>query len=207
MEMEYTEDSIKSISPGEHVRLRPNMYFGCFEENSLDSLAFEIACHAFDEYFDGKCTELRLSVWRNACKIWYNAGMSLQPMQYENITHLEAIMTVFFTCSNLKKHLAVGQKHCNTGIAAINFGSEKCHVTTHWKGKKGIFTFEHGETVSRNIEACARKLTWTEIHIQPNPAVFGDLQFSSQGIAERVQEIREELKNLNFVVEDRIRES
>ncbi|MBL0020016.1 MAG: hypothetical protein IPP17_27200 [Bacteroidetes bacterium] len=204
--MEYTEDNIKSISSGEHVRLRPKLYFGCFEENSLDSMAFEIACHAFDEYFDGKCTEIRLRVWRNACAIWYDAGMSLQPMQYENITHLEAIMTIFYACTNLKKHLAVGQQHCNTGIAAINFASKKCHVTTHWEGQKGKFAFEHGETISRNIEPCANDTVWTEIHIQPNPLVFGDLQFTSQGIAERALEIREQLKDLNFVVEDCISE-
>ncbi len=53
MSKKYRADDIKALEPGEHVRMRPRLYFEkCYAENSLDSLPFEVLCHAFDEYFD-----------------------------------------------------------------------------------------------------------------------------------------------------------
>jgi DNA gyrase/topoisomerase IV subunit B len=204
MEEKYTIESIEILEGGQAIRRRPGLYFDCFEKKSLDSLAFEIACHAFDEYFDGKCTELRLTVWGDACSIWYNAGMSLQLMPYEDFTDLEAMMTVLYACTNLKKHLAVGKKYCHVGMASVNHASEKCLVTTVCEGQKGTFEFADGEIIARNIEPCEPDSTWTEILIQPSTSIFGDLKFTSKGIAERAAEIRDQLKDLDFVVEDRI---
>ncbi|KFF25973.1 hypothetical protein IW16_14020 [Chryseobacterium vrystaatense] len=55
------------------------MYFEkCFEEHNLNSIALEILCPAIDEYFDGNCSEIRLSIKENAVQIEYNAGMELR---------------------------------------------------------------------------------------------------------------------------------
>lgn len=203
MATEYNEDSIRSIEPREHVAMRPGLYFDCFEVGSLDSLAFEIACHAFDEYFDGKCAKLKLTVWSHSVSIWYDAGMSLQE-RHEGMTAAEAMMTQFYACSNLKKHLAVGQKHCQTGMAAINFAAARCSLTTVWEGQRGTFVFENGVTQRKQIEPDPTGASWTEIFVELNQAVFGELQFTSAGIAEREVEIKAELEGLSFVVDDRI---
>lgn len=78
-EKKYTESSIKSLDWKEHIWLRPVMYFEkCFEEHNLNSIALEILCPAIDEYFDGNCSEIRLSIKENAVQIEYNAGMELR---------------------------------------------------------------------------------------------------------------------------------
>ncbi|WP_445710934.1 hypothetical protein [Flavobacterium sp.] len=62
MKEKYTADDIKSLDGGSHVRMRPEMYFEkCYTEQSLNSIVFEVLCHAFDEYLDGNCTEIKLS--------------------------------------------------------------------------------------------------------------------------------------------------
>ncbi|MBX7226344.1 MAG: hypothetical protein K1X55_09960 [Chitinophagales bacterium] len=199
------EDSIRALEVGEHIRMRPKMYFEkCFSENSLDSLPFEVLCHAFDEYFDGNCDEIELTVWKNSFSIKYNSGMSLEKYINENITKAEIIMTEIRACSNLKKHLAVGQEFCGLGMATINFASDKCKLTTVWNNLKGTFEFQNGKTIRKNIESFLSEVSWTEILVQPNNLLFENLHLTSKGIEEKSSEIIKRLKDLKFIVNDLI---
>jgi len=205
MKRKYTEDSIQALEAGEHIRIRPKMYFEkCFSENSLDSLPFEVLCHAFDEYFDGNCNEIKLIAWNHYFSIRYNVGMPLSTT-IEKLTKAEIIMTKIGACSNLKKHLAVGQEFCGLGMATINFASEKAKLTTVWNNQKGTFEFQDGKTISKNIEPFQSEDSWTEIYVQPNKLLFENLHFTSKGIEEKATEIRKRLKDLNFIVEDKIK--
>lgn len=139
MHKKYIEDDIQSLSVSDAVRLRPQLYFQkCFEENTLDSLPFEVACHAFDEYYDGNCNSLKIKLSENAFSIHYNAGMSLEYGVHDKPL-AELIMTQIFACRNEKKHLAVGDEFCNLGIATINYAAEVCELTTISKNTKGVF--------------------------------------------------------------------
>ena len=204
MKRKYTEDNIQALEAGEHIRMRPKMYFEkCFEENSLDSLPFEVLCHAFDEYFDGNCKEIKLTVWKQAFSIKYDVGMPLSNT-IEKLTKAEIIMTKIGACSNLKKHLAVGQEFCGLGMATINFASENCNLITVWNNQKGTFEFQDGKTISKNIEPFQSEVSWTEIYVQPNKLLFENLHFTSKGIEEKATEIRKRLKSLSFIVENKI---
>lgn len=203
---EYTSDNIQSLSGRAHVLLRPRMYFEqCFSEESLDAIPFEVLCHAFDEYFDGNCKEIQLTVWKDSFSIKYDVGMPLRKIKYQEFTYPEMIMTKMMACSNLKKHLAVGQEFCSLGMATINFASEKSTLTSVWQHQKGTFEFEYGELTSREIVAYDTQESWTEIFIQPNKSIFKELQFTSNGIFERVTKIKKRLPDLNFNVEDNIK--
>lgn len=205
MKKKYTEDDIQALDVGEYIRMRPKMYFEkCFLENSLDSIPFEVLCHAFDEYFEGNCNEIELTVWMNSFSIKYNSGISLEIVKHEKISKAEIIMTKIGSCSNLKKHLAVGQEFCGLGMATINFASENCKLTTVCNNLKGTFEFQNGLTIMKNIESYQREDSWTEIFIQPNKLLFDNLHFTSKGIEVKATEIRKRLKGLNFVVNNLI---
>lgn len=206
MKKKYTEDDIQALEAGEHVRMRPKMYFEkCFSENSLDSLPFEVLCHAFDEYFDGNCNEIKLTIWKNSFSIKYNAGISLATVKNENLTNAEIIMTKIGACSNFKKHLAVGQEFCSLGMATINFASEKCKLTTVWQNLKGTFEFENGKLKTKSIESFESKNSWTEIIVKPNKSLFENLEFTTKGIKEKADEINKRLTDLNLVIIDKIK--
>jgi DNA gyrase subunit B len=202
----YIAGDIRSLEAGEHIRMRPELYFEkCFSEKSLDSLPFEVLCHAFDEYFDGNCNEIELTIWKNSFSIKYNTGMSLATMKNKNLTTAEIIMTKLGACSNLKKHLAVGQEFCSLGMATINFASEKCKLTTVWRNQKGIFEFENGKLKSKRIESFNSQISWTEITILPNKSLFENLAFTSKGINKKAGEIKKRLNELSLVVIDKIK--
>ena len=204
MEKEYSSDKIQALSAREHVRLRPLFYFEkCFKENSLDSLPFEVLCHAFDEYFDENCSEIKLTIWKDKFSIIYNAGMPLS-VKYDKLTIAEIIMTKIGACSNLKKHLEVGQEFCSLGMATINFASEKCNLTTLWKNKKGIFKFKNGIINTKNIELFKSDDNWTEIFVKPSIKIFKEIKFKSVGVKANAKMISGRLEKLNLIVEDKI---
>lgn len=201
MKEKFTADNIQALEAGDHIRMRPKMYFEkCFSENSLDSLPFEVLCHAFDEYFDGNCNEIELLIWLNSFSIRYNTGISLEISKNEKISKAEIIMTKIGACSNLKKHLAVGQEFCSLGMATINFASEKCKLTTVWNNQKGFFEFQNGKIITKNFETFQSEVSWTEIYVQPNKLLFENLHFTSHGIKDKALEIRKRLKDLNLTV-------
>ena len=201
MEKKYTAEDIRTLDAGEHIRLRPKLYFDkCFKENSLDSLPFEVLCHAFDEYLEGNCTKIKLKIWENKCILKYNAGMSLD-VKFENITIAETIMTKISACSNYKKHLEVGHEFCELGMATINFASERSELTTVWNEQKGHFKYLNGELKEKFIENVNDEKNYTEILIFPNKNLFEELKFTTKGVQEKAENIQKRMKKLNFIVE------
>jgi len=205
MSKEYTSDDIQSISSREHVRLRPKLYFRkCFSEKTLDSLPFEVICHALDEYYDGNCKEIKLAIWNDYFVVEYDVGMPLKKMKNDDLTYAEIIMTRMMACSNLKKHLSVGDEFCEIGMSTINFASESCELTTVWHNQKGTFIFENGETKSKKITSNKSDESWTKIHVKPLKGIFGNLKFTSKGVNEKAKKINDQLTDLNIKIETHI---
>ncbi len=201
----YTPDEIQVYSIREAVRLRPKMYFDkCFSEKALDAIPFEVLCHAFDEYFDGNCNKIQLTVWKDRFKVEYDTGIPLRKMQHHDLSHAEALMTKFMVCSNLKKHLAVGHEFCHLGMATINFASEVCELTSVWNNQKGVFLFKEGVTVSAQISAYEDSEQWTEIVVKPDKELFGELELTSKGVRKKTQEITKRFSDLTLTVQDEI---
>jgi DNA gyrase subunit B len=200
-EFDYTADDIKVLSFDEHVRLRPQMYFEeCFRDKNLDSLTFEMLCHAFDEYFDGKCKRIEIAVAHDFVTINYDAGISLKSSH--GISTAEAIMTKIWTCKNEKKHLAVGVEFCRLGIATINAGAERCELTTVCGGKKGIFVFEKVKTISRSIKTTGERNEFTRIMLKPDKTIFDDFKFTIEGVNKNAKQVTSKLKGLEIVITD-----
>jgi DNA gyrase/topoisomerase IV subunit B len=198
MDKEFNENNIRTLTALEAVRSRPALYFKpCFEEETLDILIFEGLCHAFDEYFDGNCDEIDLTIWKNSFKVRYNAGMPLGK-KHDDLYYPESIMTRIYTCSNLKKHLAVGEEFCRVGISQINFGSESVQLTTVSDNQKGIFIFKNGETESIKVEAFDSEESWTELHIHPSKELFMNLEITSKGVQTKIKELESKLTGLKF---------
>lgn len=195
--MKHTEDDIESLSARTHVRLKPNLYFEkCFKIGTLDIFPFEAACHAIDEFFDKKCSKIEFEINKNFFLLKYNCGMSLKNFDSET-TFAESILTKIFVCRNHKKHLKVGEEFCELGIATINFASEKCELETISEGKKGEFKFYKGLLTSKKIDN-SNLNEFTQIKMFPDKEIFTNLQFTSEGVKNKFQSLKEKLKYLEM---------
>lgn len=204
MDKTYHADDIQSLSIGEAIRMRPHLYFDkCFQEKTLDSLPFEVLCHAFDEYFDGVCKTIEIAIANDSFTVNYDAGISLEHT-HNGLSKAEIIMTQIFACRNEKKHLAVGEAFCSLGMATINFAAEQCTLTTVCNGTKGLYSFKNGITVSRATEPALGEHDCTHIFIKPDPSIFGPLTFTFDGIRERASQIHAQLKSLEIIIHNNI---
>ncbi|UAY52923.1 hypothetical protein [Ferruginibacter albus] len=204
MDKKYKADDIQILSTGEAIRMRPQLYFNkCFQEKSLNSLPFEVLCHAFDEYFDGVCKTIEIIIANDSFIVNYDAGISLEN-KYDDLTKAEIIMTRIFACRNEKKHLAVGEEFCSLGMATINFAAEQSELTTVCNGIKGHYVFKNGITVSRAIESVPAQNDFTKIFIKPDKSIFENLRFTFDGVTEKAKQINSRLTDLNIIIRNNI---
>ena len=184
--------------------MRPRLYFEkCFSEKTLDSLPFEVLCHAFDEYFDNACTKIEITVCNDSFMVNYNAGISLETKD-GGLSKAEVIMTQVFACKNEKKHLAVGDEFCSLGMATINFAAERCELTAVCKGKRGHYVFENGAIVTRVVDNVKPESEFTKIMIKPNKLLFDNLTFTFDGISAKAKQINTKLQGLEIIVINRV---
>lgn len=196
---EYGE-KIQVLSIFEGIRKRPRLYFQqCFESENLNRIPLEVACHAFDEIVDGSCKSLSISVDKEIAIIEYDVGMSLDKEEYCDLTRAEIIMTQIRACSNLKKHLSVGDDLCQIGIAAINAVCKYCELEIVSNNQKANFRFEEGLTVQREFSNCEHQ-DYTKITIKPDYKVFKNLKFSYEGVLRLAEEYSKKLDGFEIRV-------
>jgi DNA gyrase/topoisomerase IV subunit B len=143
----YSAANIEVLTGLEAIRRRPAMYVGSLDAPELPSrLLLEALCHAIDEVIDGGCTTITISLSGEASAwVEYNAGMSLEPSAPGGkVPAAEVFLVHAKGCHNLKKHLAVGDRHCKLGLAVLNAFSEELIVTTRCAGKSAILHFSKG---------------------------------------------------------------
>ncbi|MEO1030807.1 MAG: hypothetical protein AAFX55_05350 [Bacteroidota bacterium] len=195
----YTEDNIQALDGMQHVRMRPQMYFErCFKEQTLNAFIFESLCHALDEYYDNLCSNIQVELYETAFKITYKSGMSLEVIKNEDFTIAEAIMTKIGACSNMKKHLHVGHRYCNIGMASVNAASEVCRLKTVSNHKKGIFVFEKGKTTTKLLMNDVQEENSTELYFKLDMTLFKGLKFTYDGIRAEIESIQSDFKGLEF---------
>lgn len=203
MDKKYLEEEITALSARDAIRYRPMLHFAsCFEEQTLDAFPLEALCPALDEHIEGNCSHITITLHEDAFTVQYNSGISLQK-NTEGLTNLERILTQIYTCSNLKKHLSVGEEFCKMGMAAINFVSTKMECTTVWEEQKGVFILEEGLLISKEITPAKGIASWTSLYIKPDPSIFGDLPITLAGVQKRVAALRVQYPTLEVVVEQK----
>ena len=199
MEKQYSSKDIQALTAREQVRKRPGLYFEkCFREKSLNSLPLEAACHAIDEVYDHQCNRIEFALFKDHFSVTYNAGMPMS--RIDDTYKAELIMTAIFACRNHKKHLSVGEEFCELGIATINFCSEYCHLTTVSKGVKGVFQFQKGLLVNREIFHDQNQEDYTEIMMKPDREIFGNLGFDFSGVKETVDRLQGRFEAVEIIV-------
>ncbi|MCR9171010.1 MAG: hypothetical protein NXI10_00845 [bacterium] len=200
MKEEYSTEGIRTVTPQEHVRLRPNMYFEeCHKDGHLNSLLLESTCHAIDEFIDGNCTFIHFSVSDATFSLKYDAGMSLEVDQYGEYLPVK-IFSQLFVCSNMKKHLAVGEEFCRLGIASVQWAAESCTVISVHEGKKGTFHFKKGFFDSMELEAAENEPNSIYFSMKMDPEVFQDLQFNKIGLNELLGPMRDKFPGLTLKI-------
>lgn len=148
----YKEDSIESLSPREHVRLRPGMYAG--DTSDATQLAIEILGNAIDEYNIGHGDTIDVIVNKTLVSIMdQGQGFPINVMREDGETVLQASFDVINTSGKYRddgvyEGTAIGLN--GIGSKLTNFLSHNLSVVS-WnaKGEYEMIHFSEGEFVTR----------------------------------------------------------
>lgn len=172
----YTEDSIESLDPREHIQLRSGMYIGSNE--NPNQLLMEIFSNALDEYNIGHGKNIYVSISKNGiCKVRDEAqGFPINVIRPEDgKTILEASFGVINTSGKYKDDgVYEGSSLGLNGVGGkvSNFLSTYFLVCSHRDGKYETLLFKEGLLESREVGKWEDSTSGTDIEYLPDPKYF-----------------------------------
>lgn len=172
----YTEDSIESLDPREHIQLRSGMYIGSNE--NPNQLLMEIFSNALDEYNIGHGKNIYVSISKNGiCRVRDEAqGFPVNVIRPEDgKTILEASFGVINTSGKYKDDgVYEGSSLGLNGVGGkvSNFLSTYFSVCSHRDGKYETLLFKEGLLESREVGKWEDSTSGTDIEYLPDPKYF-----------------------------------
>lgn len=171
----YTDDSIQTLTPREHVRLRPGMYVGSTEDPT--HLLIEIVANAIDEWKIGNCTEIRITIDDDTCTVSDNGQGFVYKMREDGMSILEASFSAMntsgkYTDDGVYEGTSLGLN--GVGSKATNFLSEKCRVSSNRDGIVETIYFFNGIFDRRETCTASKDCHGTVVEWKPDRLIFDD---------------------------------
>ncbi len=181
----YNEDSIKSLEPREHIRLRPGMYIGKLGDGSAQDdgiyvLVKEIMDNCIDEYVMGHGKQIEITVTNQRVTVRdYGRGIPLG----------KVIDCVSKINTGGKYDSSVFQKSVGlngVGTKAVNALSSYFKVQSIRDGEMKIAEFEQGKlTKDHPIEKTNAK-NGTIVTFEPDNTIFKNYNFIPQFLEDQI---------------------
>lgn len=171
----YNEDSIQSLTPREHVQLRPGMYAG--NTDTPNQLLLEVFSNALDEHNIGHGDTIVVQTKEDGvCFVEDKAqGFPIGQKREDGITVLEAAFSVMntsgkYTDDGVYEGTSLGLN--GIGLKLVTFLSEWLEVLTYQNGKSEKLRFENGIIVDKKIEKITNKNSGTKVWFKPDKQYF-----------------------------------
>jgi len=176
IKVEYNEDSIRSLEPREHIRLRPGMYIGKLGDGSsfddgIYVLVKEILDNSIDEHMmgNGKTIEVKISDHKVDIRD-YGRGIPLGKV----IDCVSKINTGGKYDSNaFQKSIGLN----GVGTKAVNALSSYFKVQSYRDGRTKIAEFDKGVLVKDHPEKETSDRNGTAISFTPDDTIFKNYHF------------------------------
>lgn len=183
--MEYDESKIQSLSPLEHIRLRPGMYIGrlgngTHEDDGIYILLKEIIDNSVDEFIMHAGNRIVITRTENTCTVRdFGRGIPLG-----KVADCVSIINTGAKYNDDVFQFSVGLN--GVGTKAVNALSSLFTVTSYREGKFVSITFAQGQMKSRN-EGKTSEPDGTFVSFIPDPQLFGKYTFNDDFIIKRIQ--------------------
>ncbi len=186
----YGDDAIKTLSPREHVRLRPGMYIGKLGDGSQPDdgiyvLIKEVTDNSIDEYMNGHGRQIEITVADGEVRVRdYGRGIPLKS--------LSAAVSVMNTGGKyddegddaaFKKTVGLN----GVGVKAVNYLSSAFVARSVRDGEAHTVYFEKGLEVSDRWESGVAEKNGTEIRFRVDEEVFGPHTYHMEYVEQLVR--------------------
>lgn len=175
----YTEDSIRTLDPREHIRLRPGMYIGKLgdgssQEDGIYVLLKEIIDNAIDEHLMGYGNRIDITI----------EGRRVQVRDYGRGIPLGKVIDCVSKINTGGKYdSTVFQKSIGlngVGTKAVNALSAYFKVQSIREGKTKVAEFERGVLVRDHALVACTEPAGTLVVFEPDDRIFRHYKFIPQ---------------------------
>ena len=204
---DYGVKDIQTLEGIEAIRLRPGMYIGSIGPEGVRHITLEIISNAVDEYLNGACTEVRVTIDGDMIKVCDN-GRGVPFGKAEDGS--ETLVNIYTKLHTGAKFDSDGKTGYNTsggmngvGAKATNALSSYFHVMSIRGGKMANAFFEKGQlkTYEEGIVKGIDILNGTIVEFIPDKEIFKEgINLDENALRRQLQELAFLSPGLNFVL-------
>ncbi len=182
----YGDDAIVTLSPREHIRLRPGMYIGKLgdgtqSDDGIYVLIKEVVDNSIDEFIMGAGNKVEITIEDNVVSIRdYGRGIPLKSL----VAAVSEMNTGGkYSGSAFKKSVGLN----GVGVKAVNMLSSEFTARSVRDGESRTVYFEQGLEVSDKWESGVSEKNGTFISFRVDTAVFGAHSFNMEYVEQMVR--------------------
>ena len=187
----YGDDAIVTLSPREHIRLRPGMYIGSTSASGLHHLVYEIVDNAIDEALAGYCTEITVTINPGDTITVTDNGRGI-PVDIQKQTGRPALEVVYTVLHAGGKFGGGGYKVSGglhgVGASVVNALSEWLEVQVQKDGRIYEMKFSRGAITQEMKILGDTDQTGTAVTFKPDPEMFDTLVYDYETLHTRMRE-------------------
>lgn len=202
----YNAESIRSMDYMSHIRQYPGMYAGSKDSDAVHHLVKEILSNSIDEYLNGTCTKISVTVdkEKNRISILDNGRGIPHGVHPSGCSTLQATYGIertggkFDNATGKSGYNTSGGEH-GTGAKVTNALSKKLITATYREGYAEEVEFAKGEFVNYRKFNCDKDRTGLYTEFYPDEEIFGEeVFFNIDRIKKMLREFSFLSKNLTF---------
>ena len=202
---DYSVKDIKTLEGIEAIRLRPGMYIGSVGPEGVRHITLEIISNAVDEYLNGACSEVHVTIENNKIQVSDNGrGVPFGKAKDGS----ETLVNIYTKLHTGAKFDSEGKTGYNTsggmngvGAKATNALSSWFHVTSIRDGQMANAWFEKGKLKEFKTEKTDAKNSGTIVEFIPDEEIFKEgTELDPIALKKQLQELAFLSPGLKFVL-------
>lgn len=205
-EFQYDENSIKSLNPLEHIRMRPGMYIGKLgngehNDDGIYVLFKEVIDNSIDEFITGHGSKIDVQVTQESVRIRdYGRGIPLGKV-IDCVSKINTGGKFNIGDDGKPKAFSCSIGLNGVGLKAVNALSDEFSVASYREGKCFKATFALGKLKAKE-EMQTGEPNGTEIYFKPANSIFVGYRFEERFIRKRLQNYSWLNTGLSLVLND-----